>query len=104
MSDFYMDSFDRSSAVYCCNNAGVEATSATKFLDLNGLKTYDRLVQERDVSADRVMIDDVSLSNAFDEIVKRLEALEGKRVSAVSPAFGMRRLKRADLNLVFGCR
>lgn len=91
---FGMDSFSRgcTEAEYCVNEIrgirerGVQAQSAVspvKYLDMNGLTTYHNLTQEQ-----------------IKKLEDRIAALE-KKVSGTSSAFVARRLKRADLNLVF---
>lgn len=87
---FGMDSFDRTEATYCMNNVrsrGIEPQSAhispVKYVDMGGLTTYHNLSQEQ-----------------IKKLEERISALE-KKISSFSLAF-VGRLKRADLNLVFG--
>lgn len=99
---FGMDSFDRDT-VYCCNAVSPQAaTVTTKYLDLEGLKTYDRISMERDVAPDRIKVDGKTLTEMFKEIGVRLNSLENRQISVIPSAFVMGKLKRADLNLVFG--
>lgn len=92
---FGMDSFSRGSTeaetVYCMNSVrsrGIELQSAdvapVKYLSLDGLETYHNLSQ-----------------NQIKKLEERIVALE-KRASAIPFPFVTSRLKRADLNLVFG--
>ena len=96
---FGMDSFSRGSTeaetVYCVNNMrsrGIGGQSANvdvdvapvKYLSLDGLTTYHNLSQEQ-----------------IKKLEERIAALE-KKVFPISSAFVAGRLKRADLNLVFG--
>ncbi len=89
---FGMDSFNREEdAVYCMNSVrtrGVGSQSAdiapVKYLSLDGLQTYHSMSQDQ-----------------IKKLEERIVALE-KRTSAVPFPFVTGRLKRADLNLVFG--
>ena len=97
---FGMDSFDRNT-MYCCNNVSPQSAVRTKYVDLDGLKEYDRLSLESAVAADRVEIDGKSLTEIISNICGRIDNLECKRIVPVSSAFVLKRLKRADLNLIF---
>lgn len=86
---FGMDSFDRTEAAYCVNSVsrGIESQfahiSPVKYVDMDGLTTYHNLSQEK-----------------IKKLEERIAVLE-KKVFPFSSAF-VGRLKRADLNLVFG--
>lgn len=82
-----MDVFDRSDAVYCCN--ADSAIIQYKYLDLEGLKQYDKISMERDISGDRVVIDGRRLTDILKDICN-------KGVSA-SLSFSCWNIKRKDL-------
>lgn len=77
---FGMDSFNRDTA-YCCNTATTQ--TANKYVDLEGLKAYDNIAMSRDIS--RIVLNKVDC----------------KSLVYATSAFGLKRLKRADLNLVY---
>lgn len=89
---FGMDSFNREEdAVYYINNVrtrGIGGQSAdvasVKYLSLDGLETYHNLSQDQ-----------------IKKLEERIVALE-KKASEIPFPFVTSRLKRADLNLVFG--
>ena len=103
MKDYFsMDSFNRDST-YCCNAVSPQtATLRSKYVDLEGLKAYDDIVVSRDISADKVMIDGKTLTQVLKDAGIILNKVDCKSlVYATTSAFGLKRLKRADLNLVY---
>ena len=96
MKDYFsMDSFNRDST-YCCN-----AVSSHKYVDLEGLKAYDDIAVSRDISADKVMIDGKTLTQVLKDAGIILNKVDCKSLVYATSAFGLKRLKRADLNLVY---
>ena len=95
---FGMDSFNRD-AVYCCNT--VSSQTANKYVDLEGLKAYDDIAMSRDISADRVIVNDKTLTQVLKDAGIVLNNVDCKSLVHVTSAFGLKRLKRADLNLKF---
>lgn len=98
---FGMDSFNRD-AVYCCNAVSPQtAVTAHKYVDLEGLKAYDNIAISRDISADRVIIDGKTLTQVLKDAGIILNKVDCKSLVYATSAFGLKRLKRADLNLVY---
>lgn len=87
MKDYFsMDSFNRDST-YCCNAVSSQA--------------YDNIAISRDISADRVMIDGKTLTQVLKDAGIILNKVDRKSLVYATSAFGLKRLKRADLNLVY---
>ena len=100
MKDYFsMDSFNRDST-YCCNAVSSQAVTPHKYVDLEGLKAYDIAIS-RDISADRVMIDGKTLTQVLKDAGIILNKVDCKSLVYATSAFGLKRLKRADLNLVY---
>ena len=102
MKDYFsMDSFNRDST-YCCNAISSQTATPHKYVDLEGLKAYDDIaVLSRDISADEVMIDGKTLTQVLKDAGIILNKVDCKSLVYATSAFGLKRLKRADLNLVY---
>lgn len=101
MKDYFsMDSFNRDST-YCCNAVSLQTAMPHKYVDLEGLKTYDDIAVSRDISADQVMIDGKTLTQVLKDAGIILNKVDCKSLVYATSAFGLKRLKRADLNLVY---
>ena len=100
MKDYFsMDSFNRDST-YCCNAVSPQTAASHKYIE--GLKAYDDIAVSRDISADKVMIDGKTLTQVLKDAGIILNKVDCKSlVYATTSAFGLKRLKRADLNLVY---
>ena len=72
-----------------------------KYVDLEGLKAYDNIAISRDISADKVMIDGKTLTQVLKDAGIILNKVDCKSLVYATSAFGLKRLKRADLNLVY---
>lgn len=101
MKDYFsMDSFNRDST-YCCNAVSSQTAVPHKYVDLEGLKAYDNIAISRDISADKVMIDGKTLTQVLKDAGIILNKVDCKSLVYATSAFGLKRLKRADLNLVY---
>ena len=101
MKDYFsMDSFNRDS-IYCCNTVSSQTAMPHKYVDLEGLKAYDNIAVSRDISADRVRIDGKTLTQVLKDAGIILNKVDCKSLVYATSAFGLKRLKRADLNLVY---
>lgn len=101
MKDYFsMDSFNRDST-YCCNAVSSQTAMSRKYVDLEGLKAYDDIAVSRDISADKVMIDGKTLTQVLKDAGIILNKVDCKNLVYATSAFGLKRLKRADLNLVY---
>ena len=101
MKDYFsMDSFNRDSA-YCCNAVSSQTAMQHKYVDLEGLKAYDDIAVSRGISADKVMIDGKTLTQVLKDAGIILNKVDCKSLVYATSAFGLKRLKRADLNLVY---
>lgn len=101
MKDYFsMDSFNRDST-YCCNAVSSQTAMPHKYVDLEGLKAYDDIAVSRDISADKVMIDGKTLTQVLKDAGIILNKVDCKNLVYATSAFGLKRLKRADLNLVY---
>ena len=72
-----------------------------KYVDLEGLKAYDNIAISGDISADKVMIDGKTLTQVLKDAGIILNKVDCKSLVYATSAFGLKRLKRADLNLVY---
>lgn len=101
MKDYFsMDSFNRDST-YCCNAVSPQTATAHKYVDLKGLKAYDDIAVSRDISADRVIVNEKTLTQVLEDAGIILNKVDCKSLVYATSAFGLKRLKRADLNLVY---
>lgn len=101
MKDYFsMDSFNRDST-YCCNTVSSQTAMPRKYVDLEGLKAYDDIAVSRDISADKVIIDGKTLTQVLKDAGIILNKVDCKSLVYATSAFGLKRLKRADLNLVY---
>lgn len=101
MKDYFsMDSFNRDST-YCCNTVSSQTAMPHKYVDLEGLKAYDDIAVLRDISADKVIIDGKTLTQVLKDAGIILNKVDCKSLVYATSAFGLKRLKRADLNLVY---
>lgn len=101
MKDYFsMDSFNRDST-YCCNAVSSQTAMPHKYIDLEGLKAYDDIAVSRNISADKVMIDGKTLTQVLKDAGIILNKVDCKSLVYATSAFGLKRLKRSDLNLVY---
>lgn len=101
MKDYFsMDSFNRDST-YCCNAVSSQTAMPHKYVDLEGLKAYDDIAVSKDISADKVMIDGNTLTQVLKDAGIILNKVDCKSLVYATSTFGLKRLKRADLNLVY---
>ena len=101
MKDYFsMDSFNRDST-YCCNAVSSQTAVPHKYVDLEGLKAYDNIAISRDISADKVKKEKKTLTQVLKDAGIILNKVDCKSLVYATSAFGLKRLKRADLNLVY---
>lgn len=98
MKDYFsMDSFNRDST-YCCNAKSSQAATPYKYVDL---KAHDDIAISGSISADKVTIEGKTLTQVLKDAGIILNKVDCKGLIYTTSAFGLKRLKRADLNLVY---
>lgn len=101
MKDYFsMDSFNRDS-IYCYNAVSPQTATPHKYVDLKGLKAYGDTTISGNISADRVIVNEKTLTQVLEDAGIILNKVDCKSLVYATSAFGLKRLKRADLNLVY---